>query len=78
MSREDFKRIPQTTAQRLAQALPFPGNAATYEFGRNNLSLGSAFFQRGYYDQAEASFQRALRRRSIERGGSVRPRQRLL
>ena len=42
-------------------ALPFPGNADTYEFGRNNLSLGSAFFQRGYYDQAEASFQRALR-----------------
>jgi Flp pilus assembly protein TadD len=58
---DDFTRIPQTTAQRLALALPFPGNAATYEFGRNNLSLGSAFFQRGYYDQAEASFRRALR-----------------
>ncbi len=58
---EDFKRIPRTTEQRLALALPFPGNAATYEFGRNNLSLGSAFFQRGYYDQAEATFQRALR-----------------
>jgi tetratricopeptide (TPR) repeat protein len=57
----DFKRIPQTTQQRLAKALPFPGNADTYEFGRNNLSLGSAFFQRGYYDQAEASFQIALR-----------------
>jgi Flp pilus assembly protein TadD len=56
----DFKRIPQTTAQRLALALPFPGNAETYEFGRNNLSLGSAFFQRGYYDQAEAAFQFAL------------------
>ncbi len=58
---EDFKRIPQTAEQRLVKALPFPGNAETYEFGRNNLSLGSAFFQRGYYDQAEASFQRALR-----------------
>jgi tetratricopeptide (TPR) repeat protein len=57
----DFTRIPQTTAQRLALALPFRGNAATYEFGRNHLSLGSAFFQRGYYDQAEASFERALR-----------------
>ena len=42
---DDFKRIPQTTEQRLALALPFPGNAETYEFGRNNLSLGSAFFQ---------------------------------
>jgi Flp pilus assembly protein TadD len=58
---EDIKRIPQTTQQRLARALPFPGNAETYEFGRNNLSLGSAFFQRGYYDQALASFQVALR-----------------
>ena len=58
---QDFKRIPQTTAQRLALALPFPGNSETYEFGRNNLSLGSAFFQRGYYDQAAASFQLALR-----------------
>ena len=58
---EDIKRIPQTTEQRLARALPFPGNAETYEFGRNNLSLGSAFFQRGYYDQALASFQVALR-----------------
>jgi tetratricopeptide (TPR) repeat protein len=57
----DFKRIPQTTAQRLSLALPFPGNAETYEFGRNNVSLGSAFFQRGYYDQAAASFQSALR-----------------
>jgi tetratricopeptide (TPR) repeat protein len=58
---EDFKRIPQTREQRLAKALPFPGNTETYEFGRNNLSLGSAFFQRGYYDEAAASFQLALR-----------------
>jgi len=58
---EDFKRIPQTTEQRLAMALPFRGNSETYEFGRNNLSLGSAFFQRGYYDQAAASFRLALR-----------------
>ena len=53
-------QIPQTAGRRLAKALPFPGNSATYEFGRNNLSLGSAFFQRGYFDQAEASFQLAL------------------
>jgi Flp pilus assembly protein TadD len=58
---QDFKRIPQTAAQRLALALPFPGNAETYEFGRNNLSLGSAFFQRGYYDQAESAFRIAVR-----------------
>ena len=29
--------------------------------GRNYLSFGALFFQRGYLDQAEASFQRALR-----------------
>jgi len=57
----DVKRIPQTAEQRLALALPFPGNGETYEFGRNNLSLGSAFFQRAYFDQAAASFQLALR-----------------
>jgi Flp pilus assembly protein TadD len=57
----DFARIPKTAAQRLALALPFRGNAETYEFGRNHLSLGSAFFQRGYFTEAEASFQRALR-----------------
>ncbi len=57
---DDFTRIPKTTEQRLALALPFPGNAETYEFGRNNLSLGSAFFKSDYYDQALASFQIAL------------------
>jgi tetratricopeptide (TPR) repeat protein len=58
---EDIARIPQTAAERLAVALPFRGSAETYEFGRNHLSLGSAFFQRGYYDQAAAAFQDALR-----------------
>jgi tetratricopeptide (TPR) repeat protein len=57
---EDMRRIPQSPRERLAQALPFAGNAAGYEFARNHLSLGSAFFERGYYDQAEASFRRAL------------------
>ena len=58
---QDYRHIPQTTAERLAKALPFPGNSATYEFGRNNLSLGSAFFQHGYFDQAAVSFRLALR-----------------
>jgi tetratricopeptide (TPR) repeat protein len=58
---EDLRAIPKTSAERLAKALPFPGNAETYEFGRNNLSLGAAFFQRGYYDQAEATFRVAVR-----------------
>lgn len=57
----DFQHIPQTPAERLSRALPFPGIADTVEFGRNYLSFGSVFFQRGYLDQAEASFRIALR-----------------
>jgi tetratricopeptide (TPR) repeat protein len=57
----DFRHIPQDPEERLARALPFPGATDTIEFGRNYLSYGSVFFQRGYMDQAEASFQIALR-----------------
>jgi tetratricopeptide (TPR) repeat protein len=57
----DFNGIPQTAQQRLAKSLPFPGNSDTYEFGRNHLSLGSVFFQRGYYEPAEDFFKLALR-----------------
>ena len=53
----DFRHIPQTSAERLAKAMPFPGVSDTSEFRRNYLSYGSVFFQRGYFDQAEASFQ---------------------
>jgi tetratricopeptide (TPR) repeat protein/peroxiredoxin len=58
---QDFRHIPQTGAERLARALPFPGVTETFEFGRNYLSYGSVFFQRGYFDQATSSFQLALR-----------------
>jgi tetratricopeptide (TPR) repeat protein len=58
---EDFRQIPKTAAERLAKALPFPGVTEASEFPRNYLSYGSVYFQRGYYDQAGASFQRALR-----------------
>ncbi|HKC01199.1 MAG TPA: FG-GAP-like repeat-containing protein [Terriglobales bacterium] len=58
---QDYRHIPQNSAERFARALPFPGVSDTIEFGRNYLSYGSVFFQRGYMDQAEASFQIALR-----------------
>jgi tetratricopeptide (TPR) repeat protein len=58
---EDFRAIPETDSERLARALPFPGASQTFEFGRNYLSLGSVFFQRGYIDQAAVSFEQALR-----------------
>jgi tetratricopeptide (TPR) repeat protein len=57
----DLEHISETVAERLARALPFPGVSDTVDFGRNYLSYGSAFFQRGYMEQAAASFQIALR-----------------
>jgi len=58
---QDFRKIPNTDAERLALALPFPSRKYSLEFGRNNLSLGALFFQRGYLDQAEVAFQMAWR-----------------
>jgi tetratricopeptide (TPR) repeat protein/peroxiredoxin len=58
---QDFRKIPLTDAKRLARALPFSGVSETFEFGRNYLSYGSVFFQRGYFDQAASAFQLALR-----------------
>ena len=58
---QDFRNVPRNTADRLAKALPFPGVTDAVDFGRNYLSYGSVFFQRGYYDEASAAFERALR-----------------
>ena len=57
---QDFPRIPRTDAERLARALPFPSKQHSLEFGRNHLSTGALFFQRGYLDQAAVAFQQAL------------------
>ncbi|HEY4903997.1 MAG TPA: FG-GAP-like repeat-containing protein [Candidatus Sulfotelmatobacter sp.] len=56
----DIIDIPGTAAQRIAKALPFSG-LSSFEFARNNLSYGSAFFQRGYMEPAAAAFQQALK-----------------
>jgi tetratricopeptide (TPR) repeat protein len=58
---QDFRHTPQNAADRMSKALPFPGVSEKLEFRRNYLSYGSVFFQRGYFDQAEASFRLALR-----------------
>ena len=57
----DFQNIPQTDAERLRLGMPFPSTTYSLEFGRNYLSMGALYFQRGYLEQAEASFQQALR-----------------
>ncbi|MEP6643524.1 MAG: FG-GAP-like repeat-containing protein [Acidobacteriaceae bacterium] len=56
----DVVRIPKTGSERLARALPFPGVSDAVEFQRNYLSLGSVFYQRGYFDQAGRWFELAL------------------
>ena len=58
---QDFRQLPQTEAERLAKALPFPGVSDSLIFRRNYLNYGSVYFQRGYYDQAEVWFRLALR-----------------
>jgi tetratricopeptide (TPR) repeat protein len=59
--KQDISQIPRTDSARLSKALPFSGIADTFEFGRNYLSLGSVFFQRGYADAAGGFFQAALK-----------------
>ncbi len=56
----DFRNIPRTDAERLGKALPFPGVGKTYDFGRNYLSFGSVFFERGYAEQADTFYRLAL------------------
>jgi tetratricopeptide (TPR) repeat protein len=55
----DFRRIPKTAAERMARGLPFAGVGATYEVGRNYLSFGAVFYERGYLEQAEEFFRLA-------------------
>ncbi|HEY3741226.1 MAG TPA: tetratricopeptide repeat protein, partial [Bryobacteraceae bacterium] len=57
----DVQRIPATSAERVALALPFGGASGTYEFGRNHLTYGAVYFQHGYFEQAEAFFRLAVR-----------------
>jgi len=58
---DDWQHIPRNASTRLAKGLPFPGVIDSVDFQRNYLSFGSVFFQREYFEQAEASFQIALR-----------------
>jgi len=58
---EDFRSIPRSEAERLQRGLPFPITGSSISVGRNYLSLGAQFFQRGYLEQAAAFFQQALK-----------------
>jgi tetratricopeptide (TPR) repeat protein len=56
----DFLSMPRNDSERLAKALPFAGVSESYEFARNYLSLGFVYFERGYFEQAQAFFQQAV------------------
>lgn len=57
---QDFRSIPRSEAERRQRGLPFPMSGSSLSVGRNYLSLGAQFFQRGYFEQAAAFFQQAL------------------
>jgi tetratricopeptide (TPR) repeat protein len=57
----DFRSIPQNDAERLTKALPFAGVSESYNYGRNYLSFGFVFFERGYFEQAEVFFRQAVK-----------------
>jgi tetratricopeptide (TPR) repeat protein len=53
---EDLKSVPENAADRMRRALPFEGRLYVDEFQRNDFTYGVAMFQRGYLDEAAASF----------------------
>lgn len=57
---QDVTSVPRDTADRIRRALPFPGTLHQDEFQRNALTYGVAFFQHGFLDQAERSFQQVI------------------
>jgi len=57
---EDLKSAPRAAAGRMQKALPFQGTLYGDEFQRNDFTYGVALFQRGYLEQAAASFQQVI------------------
>jgi Flp pilus assembly protein TadD/peroxiredoxin len=57
---EDLKSVPGTAADRMRRALPFEGTLYGGEFQRNDFTYGVAMFQRGYLEQAAASFRQVI------------------
>jgi Flp pilus assembly protein TadD/peroxiredoxin len=58
---EDITSLPRTAEERARKALPFAGTLHEKDaFQRNDFTYGVALFQRGYLDQAAASFQQVI------------------
>jgi Flp pilus assembly protein TadD/peroxiredoxin len=63
---EDAKSMPRDSAERVRRALPFSGTLYVDGFQRNDFTYGVAFFQRGYLDQAAASFRQVIQAKPNE------------
>ncbi|MHB8502262.1 MAG: FG-GAP-like repeat-containing protein [Candidatus Acidiferrales bacterium] len=57
---EDLRSAPGTATALMRRALPFEGTLYQDEFQRNDFTFGVAMFQRGYLNQAAASFQQVI------------------
>jgi Flp pilus assembly protein TadD/peroxiredoxin len=57
---EDLKSVPETAVARMRNALPFKGTLHQDVFQRNDFTYGVAMFQRGYLEQAAASFEQVI------------------
>ena len=57
---DDLKFLPRNVAERTRRALPFGGTLHLGGFRRNDFTYGIAMFQRGYLDQAAASFRQVI------------------
>src|SRR5258708_5332186 len=56
----DVKLLPMTPEERVGKALPLGGRLHQNVFQRNAFTYGVAFFQRGFLEQAEASFRQVI------------------
>jgi len=56
----DVKLLPMTPEERVGKALPLGGRLHQDVFQRNAFTYGVAFFQRGFVEQAEASFRQVI------------------
>ena len=57
---EDLSSIPTTPDERIRKGLPFRGTRYLGDFQRNDFTYGVALFQRGYLEQAAASFKQVI------------------
>jgi Flp pilus assembly protein TadD/peroxiredoxin len=57
---EDLRSVPVTPAEQIRRALPLGGVLYQGAFQRNDFTYGVAMFQRGYLEQAAASFKQVI------------------